>query len=116
MFLRTLGSFIRLAAVILLRSGICFASGIVFDSLWANKIPLKPKVLIKLLIYQKYHSVRSTEYHLKKQKNYSIIIAEVIIMADSVLRDKLKKTAELIQVFLRTLGSFIRLAASGICF
>ena len=54
--------------VILLRSGI------VFDSLWANKIPLKPKVLITLLIYQKYHSVRSTEYNLKKQKNYSITI------------------------------------------
>ena len=32
----------------------------------ANKIPLKPKVLITLLIYQKYHSARSAEYHLKK--------------------------------------------------
>jgi len=46
--------------VILLRSGIAFGS------LLANKIPLKPKVLITLLIYQKYHSVQSTEYHLEK--------------------------------------------------
>ena len=29
----------------------------------ANEITLKPQVLISLLTYQKYHSVRSTEYH-----------------------------------------------------
>ena len=33
-------------------------------ALRANKISLKPKDLITLLIYQKYHSVQSTEYHL----------------------------------------------------
>ena len=59
-----LRSFIRLMA-----SDICFASGIASQwyclrQLRANKIPLKPKALISLLIYQKYHSVRSTEYHL----------------------------------------------------
>jgi len=77
-----------LLQVLLLRSDIAFGS------LLANKIPLKPKVLIKLWIYQKYHSVRSTEYNLIKQKNYSIVIQEVIIMADSVLRDKAKQFAK----------------------
>ena len=50
-------------------SGICFASDIALQ--WycashrfkANEITLKPQVLISLLTYQKYHSVRSTEYH-----------------------------------------------------
>ena len=59
-FYSPFGEWYLLSQVILLRSGIAFGS------LLANKIPLKPKVLITLLIYQKYHSVRSAEYHLKK--------------------------------------------------
>ena len=71
----------------------------------ANKIPLKPKVLITLLIYQKYHSAQSAEYHLKKYQNSSIIVAEVIIMADSVLRDKAKQFAKDIVFLCREIKS-----------
>ena len=46
--------------VILLRSGIASSS------LRANKIPLNPKDLITLLIYQKYHSVRKYRISLEK--------------------------------------------------
>ena len=73
--------------VILLRSGIACGS------LSANKIPLKPKVLITLLIYQKYHSVR--KYRISHEK--VIILQYNYRRGDingSVLRDKSKKIAK----------------------
>ena len=49
-------SFIRQRRVVLLRSDIRLSPSVIrFASLGANKISLKPKVLISLLIYQKYH-------------------------------------------------------------
>ena len=51
-FYSPVGEWYLLPQVILLRSGIAFGS------LRANKISLKPKVLITLLIYQKYHCKR----------------------------------------------------------
>jgi len=48
-----------LRQVLLLRSDICSASDIAFGSLLVDKIPLTPKVLITILIHQKYHSMQS---------------------------------------------------------
>ena len=67
-FYSPFGELYCFAVVFALQEVLCFAQ------FMADKISLKPKVLITLLICQKYHSVRSTEYNLIKQKNCSIII------------------------------------------
>ena len=76
----------------MLRSDICFASGIVFDSLRANKIPLKPKVLISLLIYQKYHASKCENITKIWQPNrlpyFAFITKKVVEMFEMLMEAK----------------------------
>ena len=59
-FYSPLGELYCFAVIFALQVVLCFAQ------FMANKISLKPGVLITLLIYQKYHSVRKYRISLEK--------------------------------------------------